>query len=112
MRFSLQVRYPVDRLHFSKVSDRDVSFFESVLSSSRVLSAPSDVQNYNIDFLSTCRGESQFVLRPKTTEEVAAILSYCNENRLAVCPQGLYIILLLCQLRPPLIIFSQVETRD
>lgn len=27
-------------------------------------------------------------MKPKTTEEVSKILAYCNENRLAVCPQG------------------------
>jgi D-2-hydroxyglutarate dehydrogenase len=28
------------------------------------------------------------VLKPKTTEEVSAILKYCNAENLAVCPQG------------------------
>lgn len=28
------------------------------------------------------------VLKPKNTKEVSQILSYCNEKRLAVCPQG------------------------
>lgn len=28
------------------------------------------------------------MLRPKTTEEVSAIMKYCNEKVLAVCPQG------------------------
>lgn len=33
-------------------------------------------------------GKSNLVLKPKTTEEVSSILKYCNENRLAVCPQS------------------------
>lgn len=33
-------------------------------------------------------GKSRLVLKPKSTEEVSAILKYCNENRLAVCPQS------------------------
>lgn len=28
------------------------------------------------------------MLKPKTTEEVSEILSYCNSRRIAVCPQG------------------------
>jgi len=28
------------------------------------------------------------VLRPKTTAEVSEILSYCNDRRLAIVPQG------------------------
>ena len=34
------------------------------------------------------RGQSKLVLRPRTTEEVSAILKYCSERHLAVCPQG------------------------
>lgn len=34
------------------------------------------------------KGNSQIVLRPKTTEQVSQILKYCNENLLAVVPQG------------------------
>ena len=35
------------------------------------------------------RGQSQLVLKPKTTEQVASILKYCNDdNKLAVVPQG------------------------
>lgn len=34
------------------------------------------------------KGSSKLVLRPKTTEEVSKILSFCNKNQLAVCPQG------------------------
>jgi len=33
-------------------------------------------------------GQSEVVLRPESTEEVSAILKYCNERTLAVCPQG------------------------
>ncbi|KAJ8320780.1 hypothetical protein KUTeg_002367 [Tegillarca granosa] len=33
-------------------------------------------------------GTSQVVLRPKTTDEVSAILKYCNERKIAVVPQG------------------------
>lgn len=33
-------------------------------------------------------GFSNAVLRPKTTEEVSKIVKYCNDNKLAVCPQG------------------------
>ncbi len=39
-------------------------------------------------FLYLLLGNSQTVLRPKTTEEVSAILAYCNERSLAVVPQG------------------------
>jgi FAD/FMN-containing dehydrogenase len=46
------------------------------------------VPGYNVDWLRTVRGKSSLALKPKTTEEVAQILSYCSERNLAVCPQG------------------------
>lgn len=33
-------------------------------------------------------GHSSLVLKPKSTDEVSAILKYCHEHKLAVCPQG------------------------
>jgi FAD/FMN-containing dehydrogenase len=38
--------------------------------------------------LRTVRGQSQIVLKPKTTEEVAAIIGHCVQRKLAICPQG------------------------
>lgn len=35
-----------------------------------------------------CLGEGKLVLRPKSTEELSMILTYCNERRLAVCVQS------------------------
>lgn len=34
------------------------------------------------------RGQSQLMLRPRTTQQVSDILAYCNRRRLAVLPQG------------------------
>ena len=34
------------------------------------------------------RGHTRLVLKPKTTEEVSKVLKYCNDNTLAVVPQG------------------------
>lgn len=47
-----------------------------------------DALGYNIDWLRSVRGQSNCVLRPKTTEEVSEIMKYCNSKKLAVCPQG------------------------
>ncbi|XP_065090993.1 D-2-hydroxyglutarate dehydrogenase, mitochondrial-like [Ochlerotatus camptorhynchus] len=82
-------RYPVKRGQFDEVSDSDVAKFESILGgSSRVLTQAEDIQGYNIDYMGSVRGYSRVVLKPKSTEEVSEILKYCNERKLAVCPQG------------------------
>ncbi|XP_055606108.1 D-2-hydroxyglutarate dehydrogenase, mitochondrial-like [Uranotaenia lowii] len=81
-------RYPIKRGKFAELSDSDLSKFESILGKGRVLTQAEDIQSYNIDYLGSVRGYSRVVLKPKSTEEVAELLKFCNERRLAVCPQG------------------------
>lgn len=49
---------------------------------------PSELESYNVDWMGKYKGKSTCVVRPKTTEEVAAIMRICNQNNLAVVPQG------------------------
>ncbi|KAK7473304.1 hypothetical protein BaRGS_00035436 [Batillaria attramentaria] len=81
-------RYPkLQRGPFATLTDADVTSFERIVSG-RVITEPSELDGYNTDWLRTVRGSSKLLLRPKTTEEVAAILSYCHDRGLAVVPQG------------------------
>ncbi|OAV92174.1 hypothetical protein PTTG_03708 [Puccinia triticina 1-1 BBBD Race 1] len=77
----------------------DVKQFRSILGSrpGAVLSAletddlrtdPSDLEAFNVDWMGKYRGQSKVVLKPKSTDEVSRIVSYCHKNRLAICPQG------------------------
>lgn len=81
-------RYPVQRGGFAKVTDKDLNTFERLLGKSRVLTEDSETQFHNIDYLKSVRGSSRVVVKPKGADEVSAILKYCNDNNLAVCPQG------------------------
>ena len=47
-----------------------------------------DLQPFNDDWMYKYHGKSQIVVKPKTTQEVSEILKYCNEQGLAVVPQG------------------------
>ncbi|PNF27572.1 D-2-hydroxyglutarate dehydrogenase, mitochondrial, partial [Cryptotermes secundus] len=83
------VRYPgVQRGSYSQLSDKHVQHFKSILPKERVITDEDDIAAHNVDWLGMVRGASQIVLKPKTTEEVSAILKYCNAENLAVCPQG------------------------
>lgn len=81
-------RYKVQRGKYASLTDKDVRVFEEIVGKTRILTDDADVEAYNVDWLRSVRGFSKCVLKPKTTEEVSAILKYCNERVLAVCPQG------------------------
>ncbi|KAI8458597.1 hypothetical protein BY996DRAFT_4576959 [Phakopsora pachyrhizi] len=48
----------------------------------------SELNSYNNDWLNKYRGKSRCVLKPKSTDEVGSLVSYCVKNRLPICPQG------------------------
>ncbi|CAG9771240.1 unnamed protein product [Ceutorhynchus assimilis] len=81
-------RYPVRRGEFAILNKEHLQFFTDLLGTQRVVTDPAECESYNIDWIRSVRGYSTCILKPKTTEEVSKILSFCNDHRIAVCPQG------------------------
>lgn len=74
---------------YKKLDDADIEFFRSILKDDNYLiTDKQDLDFYNEDWMRKYKGQSQLVLKPKTTEQVSQILQYCNEKVLAVVPQG------------------------
>ncbi|KAG0306185.1 hypothetical protein BGZ98_002843 [Dissophora globulifera] len=73
---------------FKKLTDGDLDYFKSVVGPSGVSQDEEDLEVFNIDWMQKYRGQSKLVLKPSTTEQVSKILKYCNDNKLAVVPQG------------------------
>ncbi|KAJ1679645.1 D-lactate ferricytochrome c oxidoreductase, partial [Spiromyces aspiralis] len=81
---------------YKKIGSEDVKYFRSVLEPRSVLATKElggtadieDLDGYNTDWLGKYKGNSQVVLRPKSTEQVSKVLEYCNRERIAVVPQG------------------------
>jgi FAD/FMN-containing dehydrogenase len=89
--------YPNLKRHskFNKVSEEHVAFFKGVLGDgpgvleTLTKSAEADeLDPFNSDWMRKYRGHTQVVLRPESAEQVSKILKYCNDNLLAVVPQG------------------------
>eukprot|EP00644_Phytophthora_capsici_P005305 jgi/Phyca11/531619/estExt2_fgenesh1_pg.C_PHYCAscaffold_10270 len=84
--FSTPTRNPT---HASWTED-DKAYFQQLLKPESVLTDADDTEAYTVDWLKKYKAQSshQMVLKPKTTEQVSAILKYCNERNLPVVPQG------------------------
>ena len=50
--------------------------------------ASEDLEAFNADWMRKYRGQTRLVLKPESVEQVSEILKYCNDNMLAVNPQG------------------------
>ncbi|KAK0918430.1 D-lactate ferricytochrome c oxidoreductase [Friedmanniomyces endolithicus] len=80
---------------FKKVSKEDVEHFKKILGSEAAIldgvtneTGEEDFEQYNSDWMRKYRGQCRLVLKPETTEQVSGVLKYCNEQSLAVVPQG------------------------
>ena len=56
--------------NYSVLSDADLSFFESLIGSSKCVTNSNDLAAFNTDWLRTCEGNSKVALLPKTTQEL------------------------------------------
>ncbi|KAK9703215.1 D-lactate ferricytochrome c oxidoreductase [Basidiobolus ranarum] len=79
---------------FKKITPADIKHFKNILSTTGVIEADGvhiteeDLLPYNQDWFQSYRGNSKVVLKPRTVQEVAQLLKYCNQEKLAVVPQG------------------------
>ena len=75
----------VQRGPYAKVSSDDVARFEGLVPGGVLTD---EIESYNCDWMKKWSGRTAAVLKPKTTEEVSAILRYCDSKKIAVVPQG------------------------
>ncbi|KAI1824432.1 hypothetical protein F4861DRAFT_506322 [Xylaria intraflava] len=80
---------------FSKITKDHVAYFRGLLGKDSAIIdgvtaelSANDMEPYNGDWMRKYRGHCQLVLKPVSTDEVSKILKYCNDNMLAVVPQG------------------------
>ena len=78
---------PVAKRHdwLSTLEDADVANLRARCST---IIEGADAKQYNIDWMNKWEGKARIVAQPASTEEVSAVLKYCDEKRLAVTTQG------------------------
>ncbi|KIO25753.1 hypothetical protein M407DRAFT_24911 [Tulasnella calospora MUT 4182] len=79
----------------NKLEPKDVEHFATILPKTSILStlppihgSADDLDPFNSDWMGKYVGQSQCVLKPRTTEEVSKIMKWCWERRIPVVPQG------------------------
>ncbi|KAI2626522.1 D-lactate dehydrogenase 2 mitochondrial precursor [Hypoxylon sp. NC1633] len=80
---------------FAQITKEHVDYFEELLGKESAVidgvtteSAEDEIEPFNLDWMRKYKGHCKLVLKPASTEEVSKVLKYCNENMLAVVPQG------------------------
>lgn len=79
---------------YSEITSEHVKFFKDTLGSESAVvdgvttDASEDLEAFNTDWMRKYRGHTRLVVKPQSAEEVSKVLAYCNNNMLAVVPQG------------------------
>lgn len=80
---------PLERdSRFKTLSALDLQHFQNLIGESNVISNDEDLKPFNDDWMGRYSGTSKLALKPKSVNEVAQIMQYCNNHRIAVVPQG------------------------
>ena len=72
----------------SILAARHVDEFKTILGDKYVLVDEESLQNYSHDETEDLHFPPDVVLKPRTPEEISAILQICNENKIPVTPRG------------------------
>ena len=65
-----------------------VEHFRSFMRETDVITDAETIAPFNRDWLRQYHGHSRLLLQPRSAQEVSQILTYCNEHRISVVPQG------------------------
>ena len=75
-------------MSYSKVDTNHLSFFKSILAESQIIADFSELTQYGHDETEDLVFIPDLAVLPNTVDQLSKILKYCNENNIAVTPQG------------------------
>lgn len=73
---------------FHKITAEDIHHFQSICGAPYVMADEASLMHYSHDQTEDLKFPPEVVVKPSTTEEISAILRYCNEKKICVTPRA------------------------
>jgi FAD/FMN-containing dehydrogenase len=70
------------------LSEHFIGNIEAIVGAAGIIRDAERMQSYLSDWRNAYHGEAALVVRPASTDEVAAVVRLCHENQIALVPQG------------------------
>ena len=75
-------------MNYKKITTDDLNYFASFCSNEQIHIDEETLVKYSKDETEDISCKPQLVLKPSKVEQVSAILSYCNQQKISVTPRG------------------------
>ena len=75
-------------MEYAKITAEHLNTFESIVGADNVLSDADAMEQYSRDETEDLVYSPEVVLKPQSSEEIAAILTLCNKEHIPVTPRG------------------------
>ena len=75
-------------MNFKQITSKDISYFSRLVGEPYIIIDEEGMEAYSHDETEDLIYSPELVLKPGTTEEISAIVRYCNENNIPVTPMG------------------------
>ncbi|HRG89320.1 MAG TPA: FAD-binding oxidoreductase, partial [Chitinophagales bacterium] len=75
-------------MSYKKITAEDIAWFKTVVGEEYVYTDEASIEKYSRDETDGVKFPPEVVIKPITTQEVSAIMRYCNEQRIPVSPRA------------------------
>lgn len=75
-------------MSYKKITAEDIAWFKTVVGEEYVYTDDASIEKYSRDETDGVKFPPEVVIKPITTQEVSAIMRYCNEQRIPVSPRA------------------------
>jgi glycolate oxidase len=75
-------------MNYKKTDAADLQYFKSIVGEEFVFTDDASIERYGRDETDGVRFPPEVVVKPITTQEISAIMKYCNEKRIPVSPRA------------------------
>jgi glycolate oxidase len=75
-------------MHYTKITQAHLTIFRQIVGADHVLIAKEALNNYSSDETEDLKFLPEVVVKPTTTDEIAQLIKFCNQELIPVTPRG------------------------
>lgn len=75
-------------MNYKRIAEADLEHFKKIAGNDFVFTDAANIEKYSRDETDGCAFPPEVVIKPKSVEEISAIVKYCNENLIPVSPRA------------------------